>query len=65
MKNFGRIAPRERFPLSSPGSTGRPSIPKAPMIQSMSCGVLDTPHTRGMTIDRVRDGLLRFARNDG
>ena len=35
---------------SSPGLTGRPSIPETPMIESISRGVLDTPPSRGMTI---------------
>jgi hypothetical protein len=36
-------------PLSSPGLTGRPSIPETPMIDPRGRGVLDTPHARGMT----------------
>jgi hypothetical protein len=74
---------------SSPGLTGRSSIPETSVIEPTSRGVLDTPLARGMTavgrgehlnfvvIARSaatkqsifffarRDGLLRFARNDG
>src|SRR5258705_1715213 len=34
---------------SSPGLTGRSSIPETPERESRSCGVLDTPLARGMT----------------
>jgi hypothetical protein len=34
---------------SSPGLTGRPSIPEEAVIESKGRGVLDTPHARGMT----------------
>jgi hypothetical protein len=50
LQNLGRIAPRERSPLSSPGLTGRSSIPERPVMESRSRGVLDTPHARGMTV---------------
>jgi hypothetical protein len=33
----------KQTPLSSPGLTGRPSIPPLPVIESTSCGVLDRP----------------------
>src|SRR6266576_6438038 len=33
--------------LSSPGLTGRPSIPEALMMESRGCGVLDRPVKRG------------------
>ena len=35
---------------SSPGLTGRPSIPETPVMESKSRGVLDTPLARGMTV---------------
>jgi hypothetical protein len=35
--------------LSSPGSTGRPSIPETPMIEPRSRGVLDRPLSRATT----------------
>src|SRR5262245_14462963 len=35
--------------MSSPGLTGRPSIPETSAIEPMGRGVLDTPHARGMT----------------
>ena len=38
---------------SSPGLTGRPSIPETPLMDSRSRGVLDTPHARGMTTVRT------------
>ena len=37
------------FKSSSPGLTGRSSIPETPAIEPRSRGVLDTPHARGMT----------------
>jgi hypothetical protein len=39
----------ELFRLSSSGLTGRSSIPEALAIESMGCGVLDSPLSRGMT----------------
>jgi hypothetical protein len=61
--NLGRIVPRERGVmsakviergratprLSSPGLTGRPSIPEMSMMEPRNRGVLDTPHARGTT----------------
>src|SRR5262245_27329120 len=35
--------------MSSPGLTGRSSIPEAVLLEPKSRGVLDTPHARGMT----------------
>jgi len=70
MKNFGQIMPRECSLLSSSALCaiahwgGRSSIPETAVIEPIGRSVLDTPHTRGMTIDRVRDGLRRYARND-
>ena len=40
---------------SSPGLTGRPSIPETPVIEPRSRGVLDTPLARGMTTYRGRE----------
>ncbi|MBP1298107.1 hypothetical protein AB7M49_007422 [Bradyrhizobium elkanii] len=34
-------------PLSSPGSTGRPSIPETAVIERISLGVLDPPGRAG------------------
>jgi hypothetical protein len=51
---LGRMARRENadaHSLSSPGLTGRPSIPEAAVIEPTSRGVLDPPHARGMTIE--------------
>ena len=44
---------RPHIQLSSPGLTGRPSIPETPMIESISRGVLDTPPSRVMTTERA------------
>src|SRR6478752_3892336 len=54
LKNFGRIAPREcevTF-VCHPREGGEmgSSIPETPVIESISRGVLDTPHARGTTI---------------
>jgi hypothetical protein len=37
--------------MSSPGLTGRPSIPEAAVIEPIGRSVLDPPHARGMTIE--------------
>ena len=42
---------------SSPGLTGRPSIPEALVLEPRGRGVLDAPHARGMTA--VGDANLR------
>ena len=54
---LGRIAPRERegvsasnCSLSSPGLTGRSSIPEAIVMEPRGRGVLDSPPSRGMTV---------------
>jgi hypothetical protein len=39
-------------PLSSPGSTGRPSIPEAAVFELSGRGVLDHPPSRAMTSER-------------
>ena len=50
-----------RFHLSSPGLTGRPSIPEASVIEPKGRGVLDTPLARGMTVE---GGAAACPRND-
>ncbi|MGX1425851.1 hypothetical protein AB7M59_006286 [Bradyrhizobium elkanii] len=40
--------------LSSPGSTGRSSIPETLVLEPRSRGVLDHPHARAMTPKRMR-----------
>ena len=54
MQAPGENPPREceaaSSQLSSPGSTGRSSIPEAVVIEPRSRSVLDTPHARGMTV---------------
>src|SRR5436190_4247578 len=47
--NSGENAPRECPRLSSPGSTGRPSIPEAAVIDPIGRGVLDHPLSLLMT----------------
>ena len=49
------LAPHLRS--SSPGLTGRPSIPEAPVMKSRGRGVLDAPHARGMTSGRRSNAL--------
>jgi hypothetical protein len=46
---------------SSPGLTGRPSIPEAAVKESRSGGVLGTPHARGTTVEATYRGA-RFAK---
>src|SRR5206468_4216087 len=41
---------RAHTQMSSPGSTGRPSIPETLMMEPIGPGVLDPPHARGMTV---------------
>ena len=41
---------RTHIQLSSPGSTGRPSIPETAVIESIGRGVLDAPLSRSMTV---------------
>ena len=65
---------------SSPGFTGRSSIPEASVIEPRSRGVLDTPLARGMTAvgggehpgfcviarsEATKQSILPFARRDG
>jgi hypothetical protein len=40
-------------PLSSPGLTGRPSIPQTPVLEPIGRGVLDAPLEAGMTAKSV------------
>ena len=63
LKNFGRIAPRECEVTFGchPREGGGSSIPETPVIESISRGVLDTPHARGTTIQ----GDVPAFRNDG
>jgi hypothetical protein len=44
-----RFARNDGLRPSSPGLTGRSSIPEASAIDPRSYGVLDPPHARGMT----------------
>ena len=46
---FRAARSRTHIQLSSPGLTGRPSIPETSMIEPRSRGVLDPPHARGTT----------------
>ncbi|SCB41672.1 hypothetical protein GA0061098_1008332, partial [Bradyrhizobium shewense] len=55
---LGRMKPRgckavcaATHALSSPGLTGRSSIPEALVIESRGRGVLDSPPSRGMTVE--------------
>src|SRR5437773_6537851 len=51
--SLGRALRREiadAYSVSSPGLTGRPSIPETAVIESMSRGVLDAPLSRSMTV---------------
>jgi hypothetical protein len=48
-------------PLSSPGSTGRPSIPETPAIEPRSRGVLGPPLSRGMTTEQASTISRRHA----
>ena len=57
---LGQIMPREYIRLSSPGLTGRSSIPETAVIESTGRGVLDPPHSRGMT-SRECGGEGKFA----
>ena len=47
-------------PLSSPGSTGRPSIPETAVIERISLGVLDPPGRAGGRHRRC--GAMRMPR---
>ena len=49
-------------PLSSPGLTGRPSIPETPAIEPRGRGVLDRPVKPGDDSLVVTGGLLAMAR---
>ena len=42
---------RTHTQLSSPGLTGRPSIPETPVIEPIGRSVLDPPHARRMTAE--------------
>jgi hypothetical protein len=55
-------APHPR--LSSPGLTGRPSIPKASAMEPRSRGVLDTPHARGTTVGWWRGRRIIAGKDD-
>jgi hypothetical protein len=50
-------APRSQ--PSSPGSTGRSSIPEMAVMESRGRGLLDPPHARGMTIVARSDKAIR------
>ena len=52
--------------LSSPGLTGRPSIPETAAIESISRGVLDAPPVPviGLVKGETRGGHDGFARRD-
>jgi hypothetical protein len=55
----------ERQPLSrssSPGLSGRPSIPETPVLEPKGRGVLDAPLSRSMTTEGKRDSL--FSRHE-
>src|SRR5262249_34663496 len=42
------------FPRSSPGLSGRPSIPETAVLEPIGRGVLDRPPSRAMTTEGVR-----------
>ncbi len=48
--------------LSSPGLTGRPSIPATPIMESRGCGVLGHPLSRVMTACFAAGAAARFLR---
>ena len=51
--------------LSSPGLTGRSSIPETSVLEPGSRGVLDAPHSRGMTVEDVETRhTFTFSRHD-
>jgi hypothetical protein len=49
--------------LSSPGSTGRPSIPATPVMELRGCGVLGHPLSRVMTACFAAGAAARFFGN--
>src|SRR5258707_638824 len=48
---------------SSPGLTGRPSIPQASVIEPRGRGVLDTPHARSMTAVGTRKEVTKSCKH--